>query len=275
VGWLTEPFAAPFMQRALLEVVLLAAAGGLLGTWVVLRRLAFFTHAVGSATFPGLVVAGPWGIAPPLAALGTGLGFAAALRRSGPPARVGTDARIALLLVGALALGAVLASDVYRSGAGVDRLLFGTLVAVSDADLWLAGAVALLAAAGSAGLGRLWLAGGFDADGARPALGRALPLADLALLAVLVLAVVASLPAVGALLVSALLVVPAATARIVARSLRALVMGALVLAVVEGVVGLWIAWTLDVPPGPATAALGGAVFAGVAVAARGQARVPG
>ena len=274
MGWLTDPFAAPFMQRALLEVVLLAAAGGLLGTWVVLRRLAFFAHAVGSATFPGLVVAGPWGVAPPLAALGAGLGFAAALRGTGRPGRVGADARIALLLVGALAVGAVLASDVYRSGAGVDRLLFGTLVAVSDRDLWLAGAVAAIAVAGSAGLGRLWLAGGFEPDGARPALGRALPLADAALLGVLVLAVVASLPAVGALLVSALLVVPAATARVVARSLRGLVLGAVALALAEGVIGLWIAWTLDVPPGPATATLGGAVFAAVALAARGRARAP-
>jgi manganese/iron transport system permease protein len=274
VGWLTDPFAAPFMQRALLEVVLLAATGGLLGTWVVLRRLAFFTHAVGSATFPGLVVAGPWGIAPPVAALGAGLGFAAVLRGAGRSRRVGADAATALLLVGALALGAVLASDVYRSGAGVDRLLFGTLVAVSDADLRLAAAVALLALAASAALGRLWLAGGFDPEGSRPALGRALGISDALLLGVLVLAVVASLPAVGALLVSALLVVPAATARIVARHVRALVAGAVGLALAEGVAGLWIAWQLDVPPGPATAALGGAVFAGVALATRGRTGVP-
>jgi manganese/iron transport system permease protein len=124
-----------------------------------------------------------------------------------------------------------------------------------------------VAAAGSAGLGRLWLAGGFDPEGTRPALGRALALSDVALLGILVLAVVASLPAVGALLVSALLVVPAATARIAARSLRGLVAGAVAIALVEGVAGLWIAWQLDVPPGPATATLGGLAFAGTAVVA--------
>ena len=64
-----DAFSAPYMQRALVEVLLLAVLAGVLGTWIVLRRLAFYTHAIGTATFPGLVVAGPWGIAPQLAAL--------------------------------------------------------------------------------------------------------------------------------------------------------------------------------------------------------------
>src|SRR5918993_4925213 len=88
-----------FLTRALIEVVLLSVAGGVLGTWVVLRRLAFFTHAAGSATFPGLVVAGPWGIPAQVAALGAGLLYAGSLERlirrrrlaphPGPPPRPG------------------------------------------------------------------------------------------------------------------------------------------------------------------------------------------
>jgi ABC-type Mn2+/Zn2+ transport system permease subunit len=58
-----------FLREALFELVLLAAAGGLLSAWVVLRRLAFFSHAVGSATFPGLVVADATGFSPLLAGL--------------------------------------------------------------------------------------------------------------------------------------------------------------------------------------------------------------
>src|SRR4051812_50164615 len=76
------------MQRALAEVLLLAVPAGVLGSWIVLRRLAFFAHAVGTVTFPGLVVAGPWGVAPQLTALAAALGFGAAqerLRRRGPP----------------------------------------------------------------------------------------------------------------------------------------------------------------------------------------------
>jgi manganese/iron transport system permease protein len=254
------------MQRALLAIVPLAIAGGLLGTWIVLRRLAFFAHAVGTATFPGLVVAGPWGLAAPLAALGAGVGFAALLARLTRRGATSADAATGLLLTGALALGAVLASDVYHSGAGVDRLLFGTLLGLGDGDLWLAGAVGLVAVAATAALARTWLATGFDPAGAA-ALGVPAQRGDWILLALLAVTVVAALPAVGALLVSTLLVVPAATARLLTGSLSALLATSVVLAAVEGVAGLLLAYHLDLPPGPAIAIVGGAGFALAAVAA--------
>lgn len=257
--WLTDPITTPFMQRALLAVVALGVAGGLLGAWIVLRRLAFFAHAAGSATFPGLVVAGPWGIAPPLAALGAGLAFAGLLSRLTRRAGTSADAATGLLLAAALALGSVLASDVYPSGAGVDRLLFGTLLGISDRDLWLAAGVAALALLASVWLARTWLATGFDPSGAA-ALGLDAARGDGLLLALLAATVVATLPAVGALLVSTLLVVPAATARLVSGSLRALLVGGVVLALAEGVAGLLLAYHLDLPPGPSIAVLGGAMF---------------
>ncbi|MEA2155215.1 MAG: hypothetical protein QOE11_1355 [Solirubrobacteraceae bacterium] len=263
--WLSEPLSAPFMQRAVLAIVLLAVAGGLLGTWIVLRRLAFFAHAVGSATFPGLVVAGPWGLAPPLAALGAGLGFAALLARLTRRGATSSDAATGLLLTGALALGAVLASDVYRSGAGVDRLLFGTLLGLGDGDLWLAGAVALASVAATAALARTWLATGFDPAGA-PALGIRAQRGDWILLALLAATVVAVLPAVGALLVSTLLVVPAATARLLTGSLTALLATAVALAAAEGLGGLLLAYHLDLPPGPAIALVGGGAYTLAALA---------
>lgn len=253
------------MQRAVLAILLLAVAGGLLGTWIVLRRLAFFAHAVGSATFPGLVVAGPWGLAAPLAALGAGLGFAALLARLTRRGATTSDAATGLLLTGALALGAVLASDVYRSGTGVDRLLFGTLLGLGDGDLWLAGAVAVAAAVATAALGRTWLATGFDPAGA-PTLGVRAQRGDWILLALLAATVVAALPAVGALLVSTMLVVPAATARLLTNSIGALLATAVALAAVEGVGGLLLAYHLDLPPGPAIAIVGGGGFALAALA---------
>src|SRR3954447_26907504 len=118
-----------FLREALFEVVLLAAAGGLLSAWVVLRRLAFFSHAVGSATFPGLVVADATGFTPLLAGLAVALGYAGGVERVGRAGREPSEAT-ALLLVAALAGGVVLASDVFESSASVDRLLFGTLLAL-------------------------------------------------------------------------------------------------------------------------------------------------
>ena len=123
-----ELFELPFMRTALAELGLLAVAGGTLGAFVVLRRLAFYSHAVGTAAFPGLVVAEGAGIAASAGGLAAALGFAGAVERAGTRSRDAGDAVTGLLLVAALAVGVILASDVFESGAAVDRLLFGTLL---------------------------------------------------------------------------------------------------------------------------------------------------
>jgi ABC-type Mn2+/Zn2+ transport system permease subunit len=260
-----EAFEAPFMQRALLESLLLAGLAGVLGSWIVLRRLAFYTHGVGTAAFPGVVVAGPAGVAPQLAGLAAALLYAGGVEGLRRTRRVAPDAATGLMLVGALALGVVLASDVFESGAEVDRLLFGSLIGISDRDLWLtAGALAVVAVV-ELGLRRSWLTSGFDPA---TALGWRPRFADALLLVAVAAAAVVALDAVGALLVTAVLVIPAATVRLVAPSVGALQAGTAALAAVEGVAGLWLAYELNVGPGPATAVLGGAVFAIVAVLAR-------
>jgi ABC-type Mn2+/Zn2+ transport system permease subunit len=256
----------PFLRDALLELVLLGVAGGVLGAWIVLRRLAFFSHAVGSATFPGLVVADASGVSPTVAGLAVALGYAGGVERAGRAGREPGEAT-ALLLVAALAAGVVLASDVFESGAAVDQLLFGTLLGLDTEDLALSAAAAGLAAAGTLALGRTWAAVAFDPDGAG-ALGVPAGLADFLLLALVAVAAVAAIPAVGALLVAAVYVLPAAAARLLAGSVPGLIAWALVLAVAEGVTGLYLAYWLDVPPGPPVAVLGALTYALLA-AARG------
>jgi manganese/iron transport system permease protein len=258
---------APYLQRALVELGLLAVLAGVLGSWVVLRRLAFYTHAVGTATFPGLVVAVPWGVAPQVTALAAALGFGAAVERLGRGRRLDAGAATGLALVGALAAGIVLASDVYASGAGVDRLLFGTLIGLRERDVWLTAGAVLVALAVHGALRRSWLASGFDASSAR-ALGLRPAAADRALLAIVAVAVVVSLDAVGALLVAVVLVVPAATVRLVAHDLRTLQLGTAGLAAVEGAAALLLADALDAGPGPVMAVLGASVFALVATGRR-------
>jgi ABC-type Mn2+/Zn2+ transport system permease subunit len=270
VSDLIDPFQLPFLQRALLEVALLAPLAGVLGAQVVLRQLAFYTHGVGAAAFPGLVVAGPLGVAPPLAALATGLGFAAGLERLSRTTRMAYDVATALLLVAAVAIGIVLASDVFESGAEVDQLLFGSLLAIGEDELAITGAALLLVALAAFGWRRAWIATGFDPASSR-ALGLPVTIADWSLLVAIAVAVIAAVDAVGALLVSAILVTPAATARLVAASVRSLEAIAIGVALVEGLAGLWIAYQLDVPPGATIAVLGGTGFALVAVARRAMA----
>jgi ABC-type Mn2+/Zn2+ transport system permease subunit len=152
----------------------------------------------------------------------------------------------------------ILASDVFQSGAAVDRLLFGTLLGLGSSELAVSAAVAALATAAALALGRTWSAVGFDPEGAR-ALGLPAGRADMLLLGLVAIAAVAAIPAVGALLVTAIYVLPAAAARMLTGTIRGLVACALVLALAEGVVGLYLAYWLDVPPGPPVAVLGASV----------------
>jgi len=257
-----EPFTLPFMQRGLIEVLLLATAAGLLGTWIVLRGLAFHAHAVGTATFPGLVLADGLGFAASLGALGAALvftgGVAVARSRSGDD----HGPAIALVLVACLAGGVILASDVFHSAANVDSLLFGSLLLIDTGDLVLAGIAAALALLATLTLGRRWLAEGFDPQAA-PALGLRSRLPTAALLVLVAFTAVAALAAVGALLATALLVVPAVTTRLVFDRLTSWQVATVALAAVEGIAGLLLSYWTDAPPGATIAVVSGGVFAAV------------
>src|SRR3954463_3433751 len=185
-----DAFGLPFVQRGLWEVLLLAAPAVLLGTWIVLRGMAFYAHATGTAAFPGLVVADGLGFAAPLGALAAAGLFAAAVVVLSARRRTGRDSLTAMALVGCLAAGVLLASDVFGSGARVDTLLFGSLLVLEPGDLVLAAVAGVLAALGSALLGERWLARGFDPDAAR-SLGLGSRWPDLALAGLIAFAVVA------------------------------------------------------------------------------------
>ncbi len=260
-----HPFTLEFFQRGLVEIVLLAVASGIVGTWVVLRGLSFYAHAVGTAAFPGLVLAAGLGFAPALGAFGVAVLFAGSLealrrRRAG-----GADSLTAIVLVGALAAGVLLASDVFHSAAAVDSLLFGSLLLIDDGDVLLAFVTLIVVALAAAVAGRAWLATGFD-EAATHALGLRSRVPDALLYGAIALTSVAALAAVGALLTTSLLLVPAATTRLVVRRLPVWQLATMLLAGAEGVAGLWLSVRFNVPPGAAIAVLAGSVFALVASA---------
>lgn len=259
------PFDLPFVQRAVVEVALLAVGSGILGTWIVLRGLSFYAHAVGTAAFPGLVLADGLGFSPLLGALATAgvvaVGVSLIAGRGGGE----YDSATALVLVGALAAGVILASDVFHSGGSVERMLFGSLLIIDSTDQLVAAAVGVAVLVAGALLGRRWLAAGFDRDGAR-ALGARSPLPDLVLLALVAASAVAALDAIGALLATALLVVPAATTRLFCDRLRTWQLVTVALVLAEGVAGLWISVEANAPPGATIAVVGGVVFAIAALA---------
>jgi ABC-type Zn uptake system ZnuABC Zn-binding protein ZnuA/ABC-type Mn2+/Zn2+ transport system permease subunit len=255
-----EPFQLPFVQRGLLEILILAIPAGLLGTWIVLRGLAFFSHAVGTAAFPGLVLADGLGFAAPLGAFGAAVVFTVGNALLGRREEEGSDSAVAIVLVGCLAAGTILASDVFGSGANVETLLFGSLLLVDSGDIVLASVAAALTVAVSLLLGHRWLAAGFDPS-ERGAGGMGRGALDAALLGLIALATTAALSVVGALLVAALFVVPALTARLFCERMLSWQLASVALVAVEGTVGLWLSVKTDAPPGATIAVVAGAAFA--------------
>ena len=144
--------------------LILAVAGGLIGTWIVLRGLAFYAHAVGTAAFPGLVLAGGLGFAPssaparpppwwrsPSACSRAARARATATTRS---RRSSSSPR--------WRSGVILASDVFHSAGSVETLLFGSLLLVDGGDYAFAAVSAAIVVAGGLVLEQRWLATGFD-----------------------------------------------------------------------------------------------------------------
>ena len=236
------------MQRALVEVILLSVASGVLGSWVVLRRLAFMSHALGHATFPALVVAyiAGWSIFG--TALATSLAVAVGIGALSTRPELSDGVAVGVVLSAGVAVGAVLVSNVTDPGVGANTILFGSLLTLDDADLWRSGAAAALALAVGAGLGRSLLVATFDRPQARVS-GIPVGALDTLLLCALANTVAVAVSIVGSLMLSGLILIPAAAARLVTRRLRALQLAATGLCLCASLGGLWLSVRLDAPPG--------------------------
>jgi ABC-type Mn2+/Zn2+ transport system permease subunit len=238
---LLEPLRFGFFQRGLLAIVIVACVCGVVGAYVVLRNLAFLGDALGHAVLPGLVVALLLGLNPLLGAAVAGVLFVVLVYTLSSRQHIRDDSAIGIFFVGAFALGLLLLSRTSSATRGLSELLFGSVLAVRPADLWLtAGAGALL-------LLTIWLCYKellitvFD-----PALGAALGLPvrrfELLLLLLVACAVIVSLQTIGNVLVVALLVTPTATARLLTHSLPAIMGLAALIGSLCGLVGLYLSY---------------------------------
>lgn len=257
-------FEPAYAQRALFAVLLIAALAGAVGSAIVLRDLPFFTHAVGAGAYPFMVAALAAGLALPLGALAGSVVFAAVVtfvsRRSGDPGR--RDAVIGLLVAAALAIGSVIAATASgqdsRLALSPESLLFGSLFAVSAEVLVTGLIVAAVLVPVSLAFTDRWIAAGFDPGVARRiGAGRS----DLVLMGSIALAAAATLPLTGSLLAGALLVIPAATTRLIVDHKGALAPVTFAIALTEGVLGLYLSFVLDLPAGATIALVAAAVFA--------------
>jgi manganese/iron transport system permease protein len=248
-----EPFTIPYMQRALVEVLLLGALAGAVGVFVVLRRLAFVGDALTHTVFPGVVIAHLLGQSLLLGALAFGVLTAVLLTGLGGHRRVGADAAMAIVLTSFFSLGVVLISRTRSFTADLTVFLFGRVLAIDQADLVQTMAVAVVAAVTLAVLHKELVLRAFDPDGAA-AMGYRTGALDLALNLLIALVVVAAVEAVGTVLVIALIVVPAAAARLLADRVATMTVVACLLGAAGGWLGLAVSYEVSVDHGVRLAA---------------------
>jgi ABC-type Mn2+/Zn2+ transport system permease subunit len=252
------------LQRALVEVVILGAASGALGVWLLYLRHAYAAESLAHAMLPGLVLASLAG-APLLLGAGGGVAVAALLiALAARDTRLGPEVAVGVTVTTAFGLGAVLALAP-SVPARLAELLFGDLLGASTGDLVAAGALAALVA-GALALGHRSLCAAVFDPVAAPSLGVRPQRVELALLALLAMATVAAVQGLGNLLVFALLVAPAAAALRVGRSVRSQIALAAAFGAGAGVVGLMVSAQLDIAAGAAVALAAVALYAVAAIA---------
>jgi manganese/iron transport system permease protein len=245
---LVEPFRLPYMQRALLEVVLLGVLAGAIGVFVVLRQLAFVADALTHTVFPGVVIAFLLDRSILLGALVFGLLTAVLLAGIGANRRVGDDAALAILLTSFFSVGVVLVSHTRTFASDLTVLLFGRVLTVDRADLVQTLVLAVLVLAVLAALHKELVLRAFDPAGAA-AMGYRTVVLDLVLNVLIALVVVAAVKAVGTVLVIALIVVPAAAARLLANRVATMTALACLLGAVGGWLGLAASYEVSVDRG--------------------------
>jgi len=257
--WIVDPFTHAFMQRALLEVVLMGAVTGAIGTYVVLRGLSFIGDALSHAIFPGVVIAFLLGRSVFLGALAFGLLTSASIVVLATTRRVKEDSAIGVLFAGTFALGVVLISTTRNFARDLASFLFGNVLGVTTADIGLSvavgGAVVLLLFLFHKEL----LLVAFDREAAQ-AMGVPLFWVDLLLLVLISLTIVVSLSAVGNILVVAMLVTPAAAARLLTDRLRVMLGLSAAIGALSGVVGLVVSYHADVAAGGTIVLVATALF---------------
>lgn len=259
LDWLLDPFSGDLLGRALVAGLLVATTTAIVGTWVVVRGLAFLGEALTHGLLPGIAVATTVGVDATVGAAVAAVVMVGGIDVVSRRTRLGEDTGIGLLFVGMLALGVVLISRGGNYAGDLTAILFGDVLAVRPGQLWLQAVVLAVTAAVAVVLHRPFTALAFDEDKAA-ALGLRPRLAHTALLALLALSVVASFRAVGTLLVFGLLVAPAATASLLVRRLPAMTAVAVVLGWSSVVVGLVLSYHADTAAAATIAAVAVAQF---------------
>ncbi|WP_458116509.1 zinc ABC transporter permease AztB [Arthrobacter sp. D2-10] len=251
--WLFEPLSASFVQRAVIGGVLVAVSCAVVGTWVVVRGMAFLGDAMAHGLLPGIAIASLLGgnliVGAAVSAAATAAGVSVITRNR----RVSQDTAIGLLFVVMLSLGVILVSSAGSFAVDLTGTLFGDVLAVGTDDILVLTIVGVVVLAAAAINHRAFTAVAFNPQKAA-SLGLHPRLTHFILLCLITLAVAASFQVVGTLLVFGLLIAPPAAALVWAKSIRAVMVLGAAIGSASVIAGLWISWYASTAAG-ATIAL--------------------
>tara|TARA_B100001250_G_scaffold250148_1_gene214974 strand:- start:996 stop:1868 length:873 start_codon:yes stop_codon:yes gene_type:complete len=241
MSFLIDAFEPAFMQRALIGGLIAVIATSLVGTWIVLRGLAFLGDALAHGVIPGVALAVLWGFSPALGAFISALVMSVLVTFVSDRTPVRDDTAIGLLFVGMLALGVVIISKSGSFKTDVTAVLFGDSLGITTTDIRNQAIYTSIVIILTLLLYRPFLALTFNVMKAQT-LGMSPRLSQAALLAILSLSIVASFQAIGTLLVFGLLVAPPATATLLVKKVPMIMIISIIIGFIAVIIGLLISF---------------------------------
>lgn len=268
-SWIIAPLAYGFMQRGMLAAMLVGVLCAIIGCYVVLRSMAFLGDALAHAVLPGVAIAYLMGTNLTAGALVAAVVVALLISFFSRQGAIKEDTAIGIVFAAALALGVALISSVRTYAVDLTHIMFGNVLGVSPADLWLIAGIGAAVLLTVLAFYRQFLVVAFD-----PVLAatQRLPVERLRLLLLLLIAltIVVSLQTVGVGLVAAMLVTPGATAYLLTRRLPAMMTVAALIGAVSSISGLYLSYYINIASGAAVVLVATMIFMVVFLAAPGR-----
>lgn len=241
-------FLLAFMQRAFLAAALSGLIAPAIGSYIVARRLSLLGDGLGHVAIMGVGLAMLTNTAPLPAAIAVCIAGAIGVELLRQHGKASGDVGLAILFYGGLASGVMMAGMAGQGAGALSAFLFGSLTTVSPTDLWLIGALALVVLAFAVGLAPQLFAVTTDEEFSH-VLGLRTKLLNLLIVVLAAITVTISMRTVGLLLVSALMVIPVATANNLFTGLRAALAGAMLIGVTVSIIGTGASFYLDTASG--------------------------
>ena len=256
---LIEPFKYDFMLRALIVSIGIGVLCPVVGSYVVTRRLAFMGEALSHTVLPGLVLGYILGLNPLLVAVPTCVVTAILVGYLSKRTGLSEDTSIGILLAGSFSLGLAMISLFGGENVDLEGVLLGEILGVSSGDVVIIFVICLITLAVLFCFHKELVFNSFDPEGAS-VIGLPSRLLDYLLLVLIALVVVASIQAVGVILMLAMLVIPAATSYLLAKSFVGMMYLGAVIGVCVSVSGIYMSYLFNLPSGPAMTLVAVGVF---------------